>query len=618
MKPRMGIVPKLTLIFVLFAASLLTGLGALAYTSGRAALQSATTSELLSTAVEKQATLNTWVEERQYDVTALADFPHIVDEVTTLMAAEPDSAEAQAAYDHLVTDFVSRTGPAGEFLELMVIAPESGEVLVSTDPAEEGKFKENRPYFINGKSNPYVQNLYLSTTLQTPAMTAAAPIRSADGRLLAVLAGRLNLDEMNEIINRRTGLHQSDDAFLVNTSNLFVTQPRFISDPAVLQRGIHTEAVDKCLTFKSDGVISAKDYRGVPALIVYRWLPERQLCLIVKLDQAEAFAPSRALGRTIMIVSGVALLLASALAFWLAHTITRPVNKLVEGAEEIGQGNLEYRINAGSRDEIGRLANEFNHMAASLSEKDTQLHQRAEQLEAANKELEAFSYSVSHDLRAPLRAIDGFSRILMEEHAPQLGAEAQRYLQLVRNNTQQMGRLVDDLLAFSRLGRQSIKPQTVWPADLVRQALADLRSEQDGRKVEITIGNPKVDPKQALPACQADPALLKQVFVNLLSNALKFTRKRETARIEIGAKQTDGAWTYFVKDDGVGFDMRYVNKLFGVFQRLHRAEDYEGTGVGLAIVQRVIHRHGGRVWAEAEVDKGATFYFTLGRGVSND
>jgi PAS domain S-box-containing protein len=238
--------------------------------------------------------------------------------------------------------------------------------------------------------------------------------------------------------------------------------------------------------------------------------------------------------------------------------------------------------------------------------------ERTSELEATNKELEAFSYSVSHDLRAPLRAIDGFSRILMEEYAPHLPEEAGRYLRLVRSNTQAMGHLVDDLLAFARLSRQPLKKQLVAPADLVRQCLDELRSEQEGRGVKITIG--------ALPVCQADPALLKQVWINLLANALKFTREREIAFIEIGSRTDDarpGEPVYFVKDNGTGFDMQYADKLFGVFQRLHRAEDYEGTGVGLAIVQRIIHRHGGRVWADAAVGHGATVYLTLGGGPSN-
>jgi light-regulated signal transduction histidine kinase (bacteriophytochrome) len=249
---------------------------------------------------------------------------------------------------------------------------------------------------------------------------------------------------------------------------------------------------------------------------------------------------------------------------------------------------------------------------------DQALQQRTTQLETANKELEAFSYSVSHDLRSPLRAIDGFSRILIEEYASQLPAEARRYLDLVRSNTQKMGELVDDLLAFSRLGRQPLRKQSVSPEGIVRESLEDLQTEKAGRQVEIVIGNPSAGPGHALPDCEADPALLKQVFLNLLSNALKFTRRRPVARIEVGFEEKDGSRAYFVRDNGVGFDMQYVGKLFAVFQRLHRSEDYEGTGVGLAIVQRIVARHGGRAWAEAEVDKGATFYFTLEGGESND
>jgi light-regulated signal transduction histidine kinase (bacteriophytochrome) len=230
--------------------------------------------------------------------------------------------------------------------------------------------------------------------------------------------------------------------------------------------------------------------------------------------------------------------------------------------------------------------------------------QRTAQLEAANKELEAFAYSVSHDLRAPLRAIDGFSRILLEDFAPQLPAESKRYLDRVRTNTQQMGELVDNLLAFSRLSRQPLNKHKFEPADLVRKVVADLYTEHAERELEITISD--------LPACEADPALLKQVFVNLLTNALKFSRKREVARIEVGWIEKDGMPVYFVRDNGVGFDMQYTDKLFGVFQRLHRAEEYEGTGAGLAIVQRIINRHGGHIWAEAEVNQGATFYFSLG------
>jgi light-regulated signal transduction histidine kinase (bacteriophytochrome) len=251
----------------------------------------------------------------------------------------------------------------------------------------------------------------------------------------------------------------------------------------------------------------------------------------------------------------------------------------------------------------------YREANARLRELNEKLEDRARAVEAANKELEAFSYSVSHDLRAPLRAIDGFSSILLRDFAADLPPEAQKYLGLVRDNAKLMGQLIDDLLAFSHLGRQPLHKQPVPLSNLVRQVWEQLRPEQEGRRLEVKIGD--------LGICQADPNLLKQVFINLLANAIKFTRPCAVAMVEVGRRDGDaqaGERVYYVKDNGVGFDMQYADQLFGVFQRLHSAEEYEGTGVGLAIVQRIIQRHGGRIWAEAEVDQGATFFFTLEGG----
>jgi PAS domain S-box-containing protein len=234
-----------------------------------------------------------------------------------------------------------------------------------------------------------------------------------------------------------------------------------------------------------------------------------------------------------------------------------------------------------------------------------ELTQRVIDLDANNRELEAFSYSISHNLRAPLRALAGFSGILLEEHMPHLSTEVQRYLQRIQDNAQNMGRMIDDLLALMYISRQPVNLQTISPARLVEQVLDELRSAQEGRSIAMMIGD--------LPVCRADPSMLRKVFLHLLSNALKFTRRREVARIEIGYREgaTPGEHVYFVKDNGVGLDMQYAHRLFGVFEHLHPLQDYEGTGMGLAIVQRIIQRHGGRVWTEAAVDQGATFYFTV-------
>jgi PAS domain S-box-containing protein len=252
------------------------------------------------------------------------------------------------------------------------------------------------------------------------------------------------------------------------------------------------------------------------------------------------------------------------------------------------------------------LYEQIQNHAAELEQR---VIERTAQLEASNKELEAFSYSVSHDLRSPLRAIDGFARILERDFAEQLPEAAQRYLHLVRDSSQQMGKLIDDLLSFSRLNRHELKKQIVDINGMVRQIFDDLSREYQQRRFEAHIA--------ALPACQADPALLKQVLVNLLSNAIKFTQQCPVTQIDISCQEQNGEWVYAIKDNGAGFDMAYSDKLFGVFQRLHGVEDYPGTGVGLAIVQRIIHRHGGRIWVQAEVDKGATFFFTL-EGVTNN
>jgi PAS domain S-box-containing protein len=232
--------------------------------------------------------------------------------------------------------------------------------------------------------------------------------------------------------------------------------------------------------------------------------------------------------------------------------------------------------------------------------------ERTIQLEAANKELEAFSYSVSHDLRAPLRAISGFSRIVLEDYSAALDADALRYLHQVEKSAGQMGQLIDDLLMFSRTGRQALTIQTVSTTAIVNACLSDLQDMRENRHVAIVVGE--------LPDCEADASLLKQVWLNLLANALKYTRKRDAAVITIGSERETGTDSYFVQDNGAGFDMKYADKLFGVFQRLHLADDYEGTGVGLALVQRIVQRHGGRVWAEAKLNLGATFHFTLTGG----
>jgi len=315
-------------------------------------------------------------------------------------------------------------------------------------------------------------------------------------------------------------------------------------------------------------------------------------------------------------VLSLSWMVAFLLSTMLQRTSTQPLLKLAETARIVSR-NKEYSVRApttDNHDEVGLLIESFNEMLVQIQTRDTALQtsqqqleqrvtQRTAELDATNKELEAFTYSVAHDLRAPLRHIQGFSDILMESLGPQLLPEVKKHLNHIVEGTQRMGRLIDDLLSLARVGRQEPHFQVTGLNSLVQEVLRDLTAETEGRDIHWQVGD--------LPFVECDPGLMRQVFYNLLSNAAKYSRPRNPAVIEIGQMPVEGQLVNFVRDNGVGFNMKYASNLFGVFQRLHRREDFEGTGVGLATVQRIIHKHGGRIWAEAELDKGATFFFSL-------
>ena len=293
------------------------------------------------------------------------------------------------------------------------------------------------------------------------------------------------------------------------------------------------------------------------------------------------------------------------------------VNPNLVGVLMTGQGTIDTAVNAMKAGAVDYILKPFK-LSAILPvlsralairqlrienlELTRRVAQHAAELEEANKELEAFSYSVSHDLRAPLRAVNGFTGMILARYSEQIPADAKRLLHQVDSGGKRMGQLIDDLLRFSRLSRQSLSKGRVNIFEMVNTIVQELRNEAGDRELEIRIGE--------LPEVDGDTSLLRQVFVNLLSNAFKFTRKNK-ALIEVGCDTAGAENVFFVKDNGAGFDMAYSQKLFSVFQRLHAEDQFEGTGVGLSIVQRIVQRHHGRVWAQAEVGKGATFYVAL-------
>lgn len=343
------------------------------------------------------------------------------------------------------------------------------------------------------------------------------------------------------------------------------------------------------------------------AIASTRTLPGTQWMVLVSLSRSRIL---EAADRLLYWIIGFGLLLVAIgmyVAWLISRSFTRRLDRLNQATTALADGDISSPVVVDRHDELGRLAESFNAMALQVTEAHQSLEQqvrtRTRELEVANKEIEAFSYSVSHDLRAPLRAVSGYAMMLKEDYEDSFDAEAKRITGNIISNVKMMGRLIDDLIAFSRLGKREVARRHVDMKALAEACTSELLNGWPEEKFNLVVGD--------LPRCFGDEDLLKQVWLNLISNAMKYSSRTAAPLIEIGHTGEPDDITWFVRDNGAGFDMKYADKLFKVFQRLHSHEEFEGTGIGLALVRRIIDKHKGRIWAESTPGHGAVFYFTL-------
>ncbi|MEL7563146.1 ATP-binding protein [Dehalogenimonas sp. 4OHTPN] len=715
---RSVLAPYFVFNFVAIAVAL-SLLSFAAITIGRGAIERNVKAQMESVAALKEQHIHEWITHLSHTSFWISGDPEIRSGALVLTGSEI-TPEQRLEISSFLRDEFQRAVNLGDISHIALMDL-SGKIIVATDPGWEGLNRASQPYFTGGKLRLFVSDVFQSSLLGQPAIVISSPMQDSDGVASAVLAMYVDLTELSAIMTERAGLAETAETFATNSDRLLLTQltnrPGSIFETVITGEGI-TRAVNG-----EEGVDLFVDYRGEPVIGAYRWIPEYQMALVAKIDQAVAFAPVRDLRNLVILIAGGLFAAVLISGVWSVRRTTRSLSGLAAYAVRIGAGDFSAAVSTEGENEVALVAQNIKAMVDRLHQtqneledlynaapcgyhsldaegrftriNDTELrwlgYRREEvvgvkrfpdllapesvevfkqnfprfkesgavkdlefdlvrrdgsilpvllsatavrndrgeylssrstvidytdkkrsrleletanrSLAAANAELEAFSYSVSHDLRAPLRSIDGFSQALLDDYNSSLDDTGRDYLNRVRAATQRMGHLIDDMLSLSRVTRTEFKLETVDLTSLGFEITNELAAAEPDREVAVSIA-PGIN-------VSGDRHLLRVLLHNLLENAWKFTRKTPDARIEFGRAFTDEGVVYSVMDNGAGFDMKYADKLFSPFQRLHAVSEFPGTGVGLAIARRVVSRHRGRIWAQAEPGKGAAVYFTL-------
>lgn len=627
-----SITTKFILWFLIIALAPIIVSTYISYRSSRNVLIDEVSKILLAIAENKANQVNVYLNKKIEDVVQLSHMSDVILALERFDKAFDASRKADSpeygAVDEEFRPFLSYYQNSFGFEDLFLIRV-YGDVVFSVKRKKllksiyvEGPYKDTQlaNVFIeaNKSKQTEVSDFEYFPQVNKGYVFIASPVFRG-GEVIGVVVAQLGTEEISRLIQDYSDLGKTGEIALaakIGNEVVLITPLRFDRDAPFkrkapigskeypkIQRAIKGE--------KGSGI--TVDYRGQEVMSVWRNLPIFRWGMVVKMDTIEIFAMAKQLRNNLLRISIILLLIVAVIAIVVARTVSRPIQTLTSTSSEIAGGNLKARVDIRTEDEIGELAQSFNQMTDKLvkakedvEQKNAEIEVQKKMLEQVNKELDSFVYTASHDLRAPLRGISSFASFLEEDYAKKFDAQGKDYLKEIREGTDRMNQLIEDLLMLSRISRIKNPYEEVNIIQMLNAVIKRIEFDIKEKKVDLRI-------QRDMPTIRCDRIKLSEVFLNLINNAIKFSSKnnKENPRVEVGYVLEGDFHKFYVKDNGIGIEPKYHSQVFGIFKRLHTAKEYEGTGAGLSIVKRVIDDHGGRIWIDSDVGKGATFYFTI-------
>ncbi len=621
----MSIRSKLFSTYLAAALLPLLFLGGLTYYNYRDSLESARLSQLQAITAYKSEQIASLFSVLNADIRIGQSFYNIRTNLPVLSAragtpAAPEFLAAQKMLDGQLRPMERVKG-----LYNIYLADARGKVVYASNPARWKKRFPNRlpdpaqRAFEEGKKGVYFSEPFFSDTeADKPVLLVSAPIADFRGAFAGVLAFSVDMAPVYGLIKNATGLGRTGETIIAKKEGddvLFLNALRDEPGAALKRRLRLGDRAGKPIqeaVLGGTGSGRMKDYRGVEVIAAWQYVPAAGWGVEAKIDAAEAFAEAREIGRLVAAITAVLFFLCGLAAFFMARSFSGPINELSRGAMIIGGGNLDHKVGTARTDEIGQLSRAFDAMTGELKKttasrdelnEEIAVRKKAEaELKQSNESLEQFAYVASHDLQEPLRLMSGYTELLKRRYTGKLDADADEFIDYIADGAARLQRLIKDLLAYSRIGRAGKAGTKVDCGAVLALALGGLRAAIEESGAVVTSG--------PLPALTGDESDFVRLFQNLIGNAIKF-RGAAPPRVHIGAGKKSGEWLFSVKDNGIGIEAQYKDRIFVIFQRLHARNEYPGTGIGLSICKKIVETRGGRIWLESEPGKGSTFYFTF-------